>query len=328
MNTSNVETIPISYSDIEQAAQRLDGVAHRTPVMTSRTLNEICGCEIFLKCENYQRMGAFKFRGAYNALSQLDDEQKRHGVITFSSGNHAQAVALSGKLLNIPAVIVMPKDAPKVKLNGTKGYGAEVLLYDRSEEKREEIAKEIQKERGMVLIPPFDHPHIMAGQGTAAKELFEDVGSLDALLVPCGGGGLISGSAISATHFSPECEVYGVEPEAGNDGQQSFESGQLISIPTPKTIADGAQTNSLGDLTLAVILKHVKQMLTATDAELIRTMFFLYERMKMVVEPTATLGLAPVFNKNLDLSGKRVGIILSGGNVDLKALGDLFSTID
>ncbi len=327
MTTSNIETTPVFFSDIEQAAQRLDGVAHRTPVMTSRTLNEICGCEIFLKCENYQRMGAFKFRGAYNALSQLDDEQKKCGVITFSSGNHAQAVALSGKLLNIPATIVMPKDAPKVKLNGTKGYGAEVLLYDRSEEKREEIAKEIQEERGMVLIPPFDHPHIMAGQGTAAKELFEDVGPLDALLVPCGGGGLISGSAISANHFSPECEIFGVEPEAGNDGQQSFKSRQLVSIPTPKTIADGAQTNSLGHLTLAVMLKHVKQMLTATDDELIRTMFFLYERMKLVVEPTATLGLAPVFNKNLDLSGKRVGIILSGGNVDLKALGNLFSTI-
>lgn len=328
MNTSNIEAAPVSFSDIEQAAQRIEGVAHRTPVMTSQTLNDICGCEIFLKCENYQRMGAFKFRGAYNAMSQLDDEQKQQGVITYSSGNHAQAVALSGKLLNTPTIIVMPKDAPQAKLNATRGYGADVWLYDRSEEKREAIAAEIQQEKNMVLIPPFDHPHIMAGQGTAAKELFEDVGPLDVLLTPCGGGGLLSGSSISAKALSPDCVIMGVEPKAGDDGRQSFESGQLVSIRTPQTIADGAQTNSLGHLTLAVILQNVTQMLTATDEELIRTMYFLWERMKIVVESTAVLGLAPVFNKNLDLSGKRVGVILSGGNVDLKAVGKLFSYLD
>lgn len=328
MNTSNIEAAPVAFDDIEQAAQRIEGVAHRTPVMTSQTLNEICGCDVFLKCENYQRMGAFKFRGAYNAMRQLDAAQKQQGVITYSSGNHAQAVALSGRLLNIPTIIVMPKDAPQAKLNATRGYGAEVMLYDRSEEKREAIAAEIQREKNMVLIPPFDHPHIIAGQGTAAKELFEDVGPLDVLLTPCGGGGLLSGSSISAKALSPHCTIMGVEPEAGDDGRQSFESGQLVSIRTPKTIADGAQTNSLGHLTLAVILQNVKQMLTATDEDLIRTMYFLWERMKIVVEPTAALGLAPVFNKNLDLSGKRVGIILSGGNVDVQAVGKLFALLD
>lgn len=307
----------VSYSDIEAAAKRLDGIVHRTPVVTSRTLDEVCGCQVYLKCENLQRMGAFKIRGAYNALCRLSDAQKERGVITFSSGNHAQATALSGRLLGVPTVVVMPQDAPAVKRAATEGYGAQVLAYDRAEVKREAFAAEVQKKRGLTLIPPYDHPHIVAGQGTVAKELFEQVGKLDALFVPCGGGGLLSGSALSARALSPGCRVIGVEPEAGDDGKRSFESGQLHTVEDPETIADGARTPSLGTLTFALIRRHVDAMESATDEALIRTMHFLWERLKLVVEPTGCLGLAPLFCGRLGLRGKRVGVVLSGGNVDL-----------
>jgi len=317
----------MTFARIQDAAQRLAGIARRTPVMTSRTLNDACNCEVFLKCENFQRMGAFKFRGAYNALSRLDETQKRCGVITYSSGNHAQAVALSGKLLRIPTTIVMPKDAPKVKLQATRAYGAEVVLYDRAEDSREHLAQTIQQERGLALIPPFDHPNIIAGQGTAAMELFEEAAPLDALLVPCGGGGLLGGSAISARWLAPECRVYGVEPEAGNDGKRSFESGVLQRIASPDTIADGARTQSLGQLTFALIRAHVQGMLTVSDDELIQAMRFLWERLKLVVEPTGALGLAALWHGRLSLPGKRVGVILSGGNVDLETACGLFSKV-
>lgn len=317
----------ITFDDVEQAARRLKGIAHRTPVMTSRTLNRLCGNEIFLKCENFQRMGAFKIRGAYNAMSQLSEDQKKRGVLTYSSGNHAQAVALSGQLLEINTTIVMPSDAPSVKIEATRGYGAEIVFYERGNKEREEIAEQLLRERNLTLIPPFDHPHIIAGQGTAAKELFEEVGELDYLLVPCGGGGLLSGSLISAKALFPQCRIYGVEPAAGDDGKRSFESGVLQSVSVPDTIADGARTPSLGELTFSIIRKLLEAMLTASDEDLIRTMHFLWERMKMIVEPTGTLGLAPLFNGHLKIQDQRVGVLISGGNVDLRRACELFSRL-
>ena len=327
MTTSNpIDTV--SYEDIVGAAARLEGVAHRTPVMTSRTLNEITGNQVFLKCENFQRMGAFKFRGAYNAISLLNDEEKARGVLTYSSGNHGQAIALSSKLQGVNATVIMPTDAPQVKINAVKGYGAEVLLYDRSVSVREVLADEMMRERNLTVIPPFDHPHIVAGQGTAAKELFEEVGELDYLLVPVGGGGLISGSALSAKALSPQCKVIGIEPETGDDGVRSFKSGKLESVENPDTIADGARTPSLGDITLAIILENVDEMHTATDRQLIESMKFVWERMKMIVEPTSMLGLSHVLCNHLSASGKRVGAIISGGNVDLKQACQFFEQLE
>jgi threonine dehydratase len=307
-----------TYADVEAAAARLEGVAHRTPVQTSRTLNERIGAEVFLKCENFQRMGAFKFRGAYNALSKFSAEQRKAGVVAFSSGNHAQGIALSAKLLNIPATIVMPYDAPAAKVAATKGYGAQVVSYDRYTEDREAIGRRLADEQGLTLIPPYDHPDILAGQGTAAKELFEEVGPLDYLFVPLGGGGLLSGTALATRALAPQCVLYGVEPEAGNDGQQSFLGGEVVFIETPKTIADGAQTQHLGQYTFGIIKRDVNDILTASDANLIDAMKFFASRMKMIVEPTGCLGLAAALNMKDVLKGKRVGVILSGGNVDLE----------
>lgn len=314
----------VSFNDIVHAHERIAGVAHRTPVLTSRTADALCGAELFFKCENFQRAGAFKFRGACNALAQFSPGQKERGVVTFSSGNHAQAIALAASLLGIRAVIVMPNDAPAVKAAATRGYGAEVVLYDRYRESREAIGERLAREQGLTLIPPYDHPHIMAGQGTAAKELFEEVGSLDYLLVPLGGGGLLSGSLISARALCPACRVIGVEPEAGNDGQRSLSSGRIISIDTPQTIADGAQTQSLGRLTFAVIRELVSDIQVVGDRELVDSMKFFAGRMKIVVEPTGCLGAALAFSKRLDLRGRRAGVILSGGNVDLARMAELF----
>ncbi len=307
----------VSYEDVAAAHARVRAVAHRTPVLRSATVDALTGASVFFKAENLQRMGAFKFRGAYNALSQLTSAQRKKGVVAFSSGNHAQAVALSGRLLGIPATIVMPTDAPQVKLVATRGYGAEVVSYDASNEDRQKIAEKLAAERGLTVIPPFNHPHILAGQGTAAKELIEETGPLDILLVPCGGGGLLSGCALAARHLSPDCRVIGVEPAEGDDGLRSFRSGRIESIPLPKTIADGARTTALGTLTFALIRANVDDFLTVTDAELLRWMFFLWERMKIVVEPTGTLAAAALLENKLDAKGKRVGVVLSGGNVDL-----------
>ncbi len=308
-----------TFDDVVAAAKRIDGVAHRTPVMTSRTVNEAFGAEVFFKCENLQRMGAFKFRGAFNALSKFDEEQRRRGVVAFSSGNHAQAVALSARLLNMPATIVMPHDAPAVKVAATRGYGGNVVTYDRYKEDREQIGRELAEKQGLTLIPPYDHPDVMAGQGTAAKELFEEVGTLDAFFVPLGGGGLVSGSALSTRALSPECQLYAVEPEAGNDGQQSFRSGQIVHIETPRTIADGAQTQHLGDYTFPIIRRDVNDVLTASDAELVECMRFFASRMKLVVEPTGCLGFAAARQMKSQLKGKRIGVLISGGNVDVQA---------
>jgi threonine dehydratase len=307
----------VTYEDVAAAHERIKAHARRTPVMTSRTVDALSGASVFFKCENLQRMGAFKFRGAFNALSQLSADEKRRGVLAFSSGNHAQAVALAGKILGIKTLIVMPADAPRVKLEATRGYGAEVVLYQRHES-REALSQKLSEERNLALIPPFDHPHIVAGQGTAAKELFEETGPLDALLVPCGGAGLLSGCAIAARKLAPGCRVIGVEPAAGDDVTQSFKQKKKVQIPLPDTIADGARTLSPGDVTLPLVLQNVDEMLTVTDDELLRAMFFLWERMKIVVEPTGALGACALLQKKISLQGRRVGVVLSGGNVDLK----------
>jgi threo-3-hydroxy-L-aspartate ammonia-lyase len=307
----------VTYDDVARAHERIKGQAKRTPVLTSSTADALTGARVFFKCENLQRMGAFKFRGAFNALSQLSSAESARGVIAFSSGNHAQAVALAGKLLGIKTLIVMPADAPQVKLEATRGYGAEIVLY-RKDENREAVTLKLAEERKLTLIPPFDHPHVIAGQGTAAKELIEDAGPLDALLVPCGGAGLLSGCAIAARHLLPECRVIGVEPAAGDDATRSFKEKKLITIEVPETIADGARTTSLGSLTFPLVLRYVSDMLTVTDDELLRAMFWLWERMKIVVEPTGALGFSALFTKQFDAKGLRVGVILSGGNVDLR----------
>jgi threo-3-hydroxy-L-aspartate ammonia-lyase len=307
----------VTYADVAAAHERIRSHAKRTPVLASATIDALTGATVFFKCENFQRMGAFKFRGAFNALSQLDASRKKQGVIAFSSGNHAQAVALAGKLLGIHTVIVMPVDAPKVKLDATRGYGAEIVVY-RKGEPRGQIAETLSRERNLTLIPPFDHPHVIAGQGTAAKELIEDAGPLDALLVPCGGGGLISGCAIAARHLAPQCRVIGVEPAAGDDATRSFRTRQLVKIQTPETIADGARTESLGKLTFPLLLENVSDMTTVSDDELLRAMFFLWERMKIVVEPTGALAACALLQKKVSFPGKRVGVIVSGGNVDLR----------
>jgi threo-3-hydroxy-L-aspartate ammonia-lyase len=318
-------TLPISFADVQAAAQRLNGVAHRTPVVTSCTADAIAGAQLFFKCENFQRMGAFKFRGAYNALAQFTAEQRRGGVAAFSSGNHAQGIALAAKLLGMPAVIVMPNDSPAIKLAATRGYGAEVILYDRYTEDREAIGAKLAQERGMTLVPPFNHPHVMAGQGTAALELIEQVGELDLLLVCVGGGGLISGCATAAKHLLPNIKVVGVEPEAGNDALQSLRSGQIVKIDTPKTIADGAQTQAVGDLTFAVIQQKVDDIVTVSDSQLIDAMRFAASRMKMVIEPTGGLAIAAAMHGVMDVKDKRVGVIVSGGNVDIAQFGKYLS---
>lgn len=315
---------PPTFADVQAAAARLAGHAHRTPVMTSRLFDEATGARVFFKCENFQRMGAFKFRGAFNALSCLSPDVRARGVMAFSSGNHAQAVALSARLLGVGAVIVMPDDAPVSKVEATRGYGGRVVTYDRYRENREEIAQRLASEHGSVVIPPFDHPDVIAGQGTAAAELFAEVGALDSLFVCLGGGGLLSGSALAARALSPECAVYGVEPAAGNDGQQSFKQGAIVRIEVPKTIADGAQTQALGRLTFDIIRRDVADVLTATDEELIECMRFFATRMKIVVEPTGCLGAAAVRALGAKLAGQRVGVIISGGNIDADRMAALF----
>jgi threo-3-hydroxy-L-aspartate ammonia-lyase len=313
-------TLP-TFDDVESAARQIQGVAHRTPVVSSRTIDTRTGAQLFFKCENLQRAGAFKFRGAYNALSRLSADERRRGVVTFSSGNHAQAIALAGQVLNIPRVIVMPSDAPAVKRIATEGYGGEVVLYDRDREDREAIGRRLAHERGLTLIPPYDHPHIIAGQGTAARELIEEKGALDYLFVPCGGGGLLSGSAIAAKALAPACKVIGVEPAAGDDATRSFRTKTLQRVDNPKTVADGARTPSLGALTFPLVLQYVSDMTTVDDPTLLKTMFYLWERLKIVVEPTGALGAAAAIEGTTAIRGARVGIVLSGGNVDLAQIG-------
>ena len=317
----------VSYADVAAASQRLVGHAHLTPVLTSRQVDERTGCRVFFKCENLQRIGAFKFRGAFNAISQLTAEQKQRGVLAYSSGNHAQAVALAAKLVGSSALIVMPMDAPPVKVAATRAYGAEVVLYDKHTTVREELAAQIAHDRGLTVIPPYDHPHVVAGQGTAAKELIQDAGPLDYLFVCVGGGGLISGCAVAANALSPGCRVIGVEPEAGDDATRSFKTKTLQTCYNPDTIADGARTHSLGKVTFPLVLQYVHDMVTVADAQLLEAMLYLWERMKIVVEPTGALGVAALFQRKVDiLPGSRVGVVISGGNVDIKDWCKWFST--
>jgi threonine dehydratase len=306
-----------TVADVRAAAERVRGHAHRTPVVTSRRLDADTGTSTFFKCENLQRMGAFKFRGAFNALSRFEDDQRRAGVVAYSSGNHAQAVALAGRILGIPATIVMPHDAPASKVAATEGYGARVVRYDRVTEDRERIGAMLAAEHGLTLVPPYDHADVIAGQGTAALELFEDVGELDALFVCLGGGGLLAGSALAAEALSPTCRLYGVEPAAGDDGRRSFRSGEIVHIPTPDTIADGAQTQHLGTLTFPIIRRRVSDVHTVTDAELVDAMRVFASTLKLVVEPTGCLAFAALRRLAADFAGQRVGVLVSGGNVDL-----------
>ena len=303
------------YARIIEARERLRGNANVTPVVTSRTLDGMVNSNVFLKCENFQRVGAFKFRGAFNAISLLTAEEKSKGVITYSSGNHAQAVALVGKLLGIKTAVVMPNNAPEIKRKATAGYGAEIIEYDPAEHQREEIAKRIREEKSYTLIPPFDHEDIIAGQGTAVLELLEETKHLDFLLVPCGGGGLLSGSAIAAKGFDHKCKVIGIEPEVADDAVKSFRTKVLHTVKNPPTIADGTRTASLGKLTFPLVLKYVDDMQTVTEQSIIEAVKFLFFRMKLVVEPSGALGIAALLSGVVKLTG-RIGVIISGGNVD------------
>ena len=317
--------LQVTPQDVEDAATRIGDVAHRTPVQSSRTVDARTGASAVFKCENLQRVGAFKFRGAYNALAQLPEAQRRRGVVAYSSGNHAQAIALAGRMLDIPATIVMPENAPSVKLEATRSYGAEIVPYDPATTVREELAAEIAEERGLTLIPSFDHPDVVAGQGTAGRELFEQAGPLDLLLVCCGGGGLLSGCALAAEALAPDCRVVGVEPAAGDDATRSFYSGELQSVDQPDTIADGARTSQLGTVTFPLVLEYVDDMVTVTDEELLEAMFFLWERMKLVVEPTGALAAAALLHDRVDATNQEVGVVLTGGNVDLRRAADWFA---
>jgi len=317
--------IPPTYPDVVNAANVLNGVAHKTPVLTSRQADQITNARLYFKCENFQRAGAFKFRGAYYAMSRLNPERRSRGVLAYSSGNHAQAIALAGQLLKTAACIVMPHDAPPMKIAATRNYGAEVVIYQRGSQEREKIAARIVLERGVSLIPPFDHPDVIAGQGTAAKELFEEVGPLDYLFVCTGGGGLLAGSALAAAQLSPGCVVIGVEPETGNDVQQSMRSGARVVIPVPTTIADGAQTQQVGSLTFPILQALVREIVTVSDDQLCAQTLFFAERMKMVVEPTGCLAAAALLNKVVKVDGARVGVIVSGGNVDMNRYGEFLA---
>ncbi len=317
---SNLSNLAVNYRDIETAAQHLRGIAHKTPVMTSQTVNKITHNTVLFKCENFQRTGSFKFRGAYNALVQLSPHQKQQGVLAYSSGNHAQAIALAAQLLGVSATIIMPEDAPEVKQKATRGYGAEVILYDTQQISREELAATLSRDRALTLIPPYDRAEVIAGQGTTAKELIEEVGELDELWVCCGGGGLLSGCAIAAKTLSPGCRVVGVEPANADDAARSFHSKQLHRVHNPDTIADGARTPSLGELTFPLVLHYVDDLVTVSESAILRTMFFLWERMKIVVEPTGALAAAAVLEGLVSRGDRRVGVIISGGNVDVRAI--------
>ncbi|MBV8583369.1 MAG: pyridoxal-phosphate dependent enzyme [Candidatus Eremiobacteraeota bacterium] len=323
---AGVAALAAGYDDVRAAAERLRGVAHRTPVVRSRTLDERCGARVFLKCENLQRMGAFKFRGAYNLLSTLTAAERQGGVVAFSSGNHAQGVALAARLLGISATIVMPSDAPAVKLEATREYGAEIVLYERERSHREEIAAAIAAERGAVVVPPFDDARIVAGAGTAALELLEDVEKLDAIVVPCGGGGLMGGTALAAHGIDPSIEIYGVEPEAGNDFARSLAEGRRVKIDVPKTIADGLQTTSPGEITFAIAQRHTRAIVTVSDEELREAVRFAFARMKLVIEPSGAAAVAALMHGRIPaIGGKRVGVVVSGGNVDPAGFGSILA---
>lgn len=317
--------LTISLDDVHAAAERLHGIAHRTPVHTSRSLNVLAGREIFLKCENFQRGGAFKFRGAYNAISRLSPAQRAVGVAAFSSGNHAQGVALAARLLGVPAVICMPDDAPMVKLDATRSYGAEVLIYERASTDREAFARQVANERGLALIPPYDHPDIIAGQGTAALELLEQVSDLDALLTPVGGGGLLGGCCVAAHGLRPDLRIFGVETAGADDVRLSLERGERVTIPPPTTIADGIRTPAPGRLTFPILQHHVEHILVVSDEAVLDTLRLLLLRFKLVVEPTGAVALAAALAGQLPAECQRIGVVISGGNLDPALLTKLWA---
>ena len=304
-----------NFELVREAAARIAGHANRTPVATSSTLNRMIGAEVFFKCENFQKVGAFKFRGAYNAVSRLSEEQKARGIIAYSSGNHAQAIALVGKMMNLKTVVVMPDDAPETKRRATEEYGAQVIGYDPQKADRAEIAETLRQKHGYTLIPPFDHMDIVAGQGTAALELLEETGPLESLLVPCGGAGLLSGSAIAAKGLAPDCRVIGVEPELADDAARSFRTGTLHTVKNPPTIADGTRTSCLGKITFPLVLQYVDDFVTVSEESIMEAVRFLFYRMKLVVEPSGALGLSALLERKEKARG-RIGVILSGGNID------------
>ncbi|MEF2070848.1 threo-3-hydroxy-L-aspartate ammonia-lyase [Consotaella aegiceratis] len=324
LSPASPDTLP-SYADVAAARKRIEGIAHRTPVLRSRTADERAAATLFFKAETMQRAGAFKFRGATNAIAALSAEERSRGVVAYSSGNHAQAIALAARLQGASATILMPLDAPAMKIAATRGYGAEVVTFDRYKEDREALGRALAEDRGLTLIPPYDHPHVIAGQGTAAAELIEEAGPLDVLVVPLGGGGLLAGSALAAAELSPGCRVVGVEPEAGDDGRQSFQKGEIVDIPVPRSIADGALTTHLGAFTFPLIRRLVTDVVTVPDSALVETMRFFAERMKIVVEPTGCLAAAAVLSGVVSCRGQRVGAILSGGNVDTASLAKFLS---
>lgn len=326
---TNTEAMPsVSFDDITLASETLLGIAHRTPVLTSSTVDRLTGGQIFLKCENFQRTGAFKFRGAYNALSRLDFDQKKRGILTFSSGNHAQAIALSGSILGIPTTVIMPDDAPEIKLQATKKYGAEVVEYNRNEITREKLAEQLSIERGISIIPPYDHKDIIAGQGTTVLELVSDYPDLDLVLTPCGGAGLLSGSAIAAKGLRPECLVMGVEPKNADDATRSFRSGQLQTVENPNTVADGARTPYLGKITFPLVMQYVDDMVTVSEQSILKAMYFLWTRMKLIVEPTGALALAALLDGSIEANNRRIGVVLSGGNVDVRQAAKWFEAME
>jgi threonine dehydratase len=316
---SAVSEIPITLEDIVRAYDRVAPWVHRTPVLTSRTLNERCDSSVFLKCENFQRVGAFKFRGAINAILQLDEEERKAGVVTHSSGNHAQALALAGQLLSVPVTVVMPSTAPAVKRAATEGYGARVVTCEPTLASREAaVADEVARHRS-VLIHPFDDWNVIAGQATAAWELLDQVEDLDLVICPVGGGGLLSGTALAVKGRYPLMRVFGAEPANADDARRSLESGRIEPSHDPKTVADGLRT-SLARRTFAVMSRCVDGIVTATEAEILAATRFLMERLKIIIEPSGAVPVAPLLTRNFDVSGLRVGVILSGGNVDLEPL--------
>jgi threonine dehydratase len=323
MSTQNSS---VTFVDVECAAERLHDVAHRTPILTSRYIDERCGNQLFLKCENFQRGGSFKFRGAYNLISQLDEDQRDRGVVAFSSGNHAQGVALAAKRLGLSAKIVMPRDAPAAKVAATRDYGAEIITYDRYREDRAAIAQEIQAREGRILVPPFDHPDIIAGQGTAALELCQEIGELDILLAPIGGGGLISGSAIAGHHLFPRLRVVGVEAEVANDTFLSLQAGERVSIPMPPTIADGMQVTSPGEITFRIMQRHLAEILLVSEAEIEAAMRLVLERMKILIEPTSAVPVAAILKNEKGWKNQRLGVIISGGNIDMEKLAAILTS--